>query len=103
MPLIEDLGLRHAVALAALLRVGMTEVLRGIEPVGWTEDRFGPTPELEKDLLNRLVVAGGQIKRDALLGTLRGGYATTLVTDDSTAAHLLERIFDQAKVPGQTL
>lgn len=57
-----------------------------------------------KDLKNipkRLAIVGGKLKREALLGTLRGGYATTLVTDDSTAAYLLERAVD-SRVPGRT-
>lgn len=47
-----------------------------------------------KDIPERMTVAGGEFKREALLGTLRGGYATTLVTDEGTAAYLLERITD---------
>lgn len=57
-----------------------------------------------KDLKNipkRLAIAGGELKREALLGTLRGNYATTLVTDDSTAAYLLERAVD-SRVPGRS-
>ncbi|MGH3089974.1 MAG: sugar-binding transcriptional regulator [Rubrobacteraceae bacterium] len=67
-----------------------------INPVGVSLENLKNIPE-------RLMVAGGETKREALLGTLRGGYATTLVTDDSTAAYLLERVTDPAKVPGQTL
>lgn len=67
-----------------------------INPVGVSLEDLKNIPE-------RLVVAGGEIKREALLGTLRGGYATTLVTDDSTAAYLLERVADPAQVPGLTL
>ncbi|MDP9480478.1 MAG: hypothetical protein M3R38_33255, partial [Actinomycetota bacterium] len=54
MPPVEQLGLRHAVALAALARVGLSEDLRSIRPVRSVEDRFGPTPELEMDLLVEL-------------------------------------------------
>lgn len=57
-----------------------------------------------KDLKNipkRLAIAGGELKREALLGTLRGAYATTLVTDDGTAAYLLERAVD-TRAPGRT-
>lgn len=64
-----------------------------------TINPVGVSLEDLKNIPNRLVVAGGEIKREALLGTLRGGYATTLVTDDSTAAYLLERVSDPAKVP----
>jgi len=66
-----------------------------INPVGVT---LGELKEIPK----RLVVAGGVAKREALLGTLRGGYATTLVTDDSTAAYLLERVMDSARAPGRS-
>lgn len=54
MPRVEELGLRHAVALAALARVALSEDLRSIGPVRRAEDRFGPTPELEKNLLVEL-------------------------------------------------
>ncbi len=47
-----------------------------------------------KNIPKRLAIAGGDLKREALLGTLRGSYATTLVTDDSTAAYLLECAVD---------
>ena len=50
-----------------------------------------------KSIPKRLAIAGGELKREALLGTLRGGYATTLVTDDSTAAYLLECVVDSAR------
>ena len=38
----------------------------------------------------RLAVAGGGLKRDALLASLRGGFVTALVTDERTAAFLLK-------------
>jgi len=41
---------------------------------------------------SRICVAGGAQKIDAMLGTLRGGYATHLVTDTATARMLLDRI-----------
>lgn len=65
-----------------------------INPVGVTLEELEGIPK-------RLLVAGGVPKREALLGTLRGGYATTLVTDDSTAAYLLERVIASARVPGR--
>ena len=43
-----------------------------IHPVGVTLEEL-------KEIPHRLVVAGGAHKREALLGTLRGGHATTLV------------------------
>lgn len=52
-----------------------------------------------KNIPERLAISGGELKREALLGTLRGGYATTLVTDDSTAAYLLECVMDSTRVP----
>lgn len=38
----------------------------------------------------RIAVAGGLDKVEAILATLRGGYATTLVTDEETAQALLQ-------------
>lgn len=43
-----------------------------------------------KEIPVRFAVAGGPAKREAVLGTLRGGYATVLVTDESTAEYLLQ-------------
>ena len=37
-----------------------------------------------------IVVAGGAEKRDAIHAVLRGGHATSLVTDKAVADHLLE-------------
>lgn len=54
MPRVEELGLRHAVALAALARVGLSEDLREFQPVLSAEARFAPTPEFGKDLLVEL-------------------------------------------------
>ena len=54
MPRVEELGLRHAVALAALARVGLSEDLREFRPVLSAEARFAPTPEFGKDLLVEL-------------------------------------------------
>lgn len=70
------------------------ELPPAINPVGVTLEELKGIPK-------RLLVAGGVPKREALLGTLRGGYATILVTDDSTAAYLLERVMDSARVPGR--
>ena len=50
----EDLGLRHAVAPAALARLALSEDLRRIRPVLSAEARFAPTPEFGKDLLVEL-------------------------------------------------
>lgn len=47
-----------------------------------------------KDIPERMTISGGELKREALLGTLRGGYTTTLVTDEGTAAYLLECVTD---------
>lgn len=63
-----------------------------INPVGVSLEDLKNIPE-------RLAISGGELKREALLGTLLGGYATALVTDDSTAAYLLERVMDSARVP----
>lgn len=64
-----------------------------INPVGVSLEDLKNIPE-------RLVVSGGELKREVLLGALRGGYATSLVTDDSTAAYLLEQVVDSAGVSG---
>ncbi|AHY47756.1 Transcriptional regulator contains sigma factor-related N-terminal domain [Rubrobacter radiotolerans] len=63
-----------------------------INPVGVTLEDLRNIPE-------RLMVGGGESKREALLGALRGGYVTTLVTDDSTAAYLLERVTNLPDAP----
>ena len=45
-------------------------------------------PDLKR-IPQRLAVAGGDLKRDALLAALRGGFVTSLVTDEATAGFLL--------------
>ncbi len=45
-----------------------------------------------RQMPSRICVAGGPQKIDAILATLRGGYATHLVTDTDTAALLLARL-----------
>ena len=62
-----------------------------INPIGVSLQELKKIPE-------RVAVSGGELKWEALLGTLRGGYATTLVTDEGTAAYLLERVMDSARV-----
>ncbi len=52
-----------------------------------------------KNIPDRLAIVGGEFKREALLGTLRGGYTTTLVTDEGTAAHLLEHALRSTGIP----
>lgn len=54
-----------------------------INPIGISLDDLRRIPE-------RLLVAGGREKRDVILAGLRGGYATSFVTDESTAAFLLD-------------
>lgn len=47
-----------------------------------------------KDLINKehsILVAGGEKKVNAIYGTLHGGYANTLVTDQYTAKSLLDK------------
>jgi DNA-binding transcriptional regulator LsrR (DeoR family) len=58
-----------------------------INPIGVSLEDLRAIPE-------RLTISGGERKREALLGTLRGGYTTTLVTDEGTAPYLLERVTD---------
>lgn len=65
-----------------------------------TLNPVGASLEDLKNIPKRLAIAGGELKREALLGTLRGGFATTLVTDDGTAAYLLERAVD-ARTPAR--
>jgi DNA-binding transcriptional regulator LsrR (DeoR family) len=45
-----------------------------------------------RQMPSRICVAGGPQKIDAMLATLRGGYATHLVTDSGTAESLLARM-----------
>lgn len=54
-----------------------------INPIGISLADLKAIPE-------RLMVSGGEAKREALLAALRGGYATTLVTDEGTASYLLQ-------------
>ncbi len=69
------------------VRGNPVELPSTLNPVGATLDDLKGIPK-------RLAIAGGQLKREALLGPLRGGFVTTLVTDDGTAAYLLERAVD---------
>lgn len=62
-----------------------------INPIGVSLENLKGIPE-------RMVICGGERKREALLGTLRGGYATTLVTDEGTAAYLLENVMDSTQM-----
>ena len=43
-----------------------------------------------KKIPQRLAVAGGELKQEVVLAGLRGGFTTVLVTDERTAAYLLE-------------
>ncbi len=54
-----------------------------------------------KSIPERLTISGGALKREVLLGTLRGGYTSKLVTDEGTAAYLLERAVD-SRVSGRS-
>ena len=63
-----------------------------INPIGISLEDLKHVPE-------RLAVAGGELKQRAILGTLRGGYATMLVTDEGTAAYLLESAPKPARSP----
>jgi DNA-binding transcriptional regulator LsrR (DeoR family) len=62
-----------------------------INPIGVSLKDLRTIPE-------RLTISGGERKRKALLGTLRGGYTTSLVTDEGTASYLLERVTDPSNV-----
>ena len=53
-----------------------------IHPIGISLNELRQIPD-------RLLVAGGASKADAILASLRGGYATHLITDEAVARHLL--------------
>lgn len=53
-----------------------------INPIGISLDELKRIPR-------RLAVAGGDMKKDVVLAGLRGGFVTTLVTDERTADYLL--------------
>jgi deoxyribonucleoside regulator len=74
------------------IRGNPVELPSTINPIGISLENLKGIPE-------RLIVAGGELKREALLGALRGGYATTLVTEEGTAAHLLECAMELTRVP----
>ena len=44
-----------------------------------------------KKLDNVIGVAGGESKENAILAVLQGGYLDVLITDEDTAAHLLDK------------
>ncbi len=57
---------------------------------GPLDDRLiGITLDAIRSIPDRICVAVGVEKADAIRATLTGGFATTLVTDQATAAHLL--------------
>lgn len=56
------------------------------------ERRLMATPlEVLRKLDNVIGVAGGEGKESAILAVLQGGYLDVLITDEDTAAHLLDR------------
>lgn len=59
------------------------ELPPSINPIGISLDDLRKIPR-------RLAVAGGPSKKDVILAGLRGGFATTLVTDERTADYLLK-------------
>ena len=59
------------------------ELPSSINPISITLDELKASPR-------RLAVAGGEGKHEAVLAGLRGGYITHLVTDERTAAALLD-------------
>jgi DNA-binding transcriptional regulator LsrR (DeoR family) len=59
--------------------------------VGSVDNRIiGLTLEELSRVPTRIAIAGGPEKIEAILGALRGGYITDLVTDEATARNLLE-------------
>ena len=60
------------------------ELPPSINPIGISLDELRKIPQ-------RLAVAGGAFKRDVILAGVRGGFVTTLVTDERNASYLLEQ------------
>lgn len=71
-----DICLRYLDADGAVVRSDFDARVVGIDP-----ERFRAIPR-------RIGVAGGERKHDAILGALRGGWLTVLVTDVGTATRL---------------
>jgi len=60
---------------------------------GPMDDRMiGMTPEDMLAVPMRIAIAGGPDKTDAILGALRGGFVTALITDEPTARNVLGRL-----------
>lgn len=60
---------------------------------GPMDDRMiGMTPDDILAVPMRIAVAGGPDKTDAILGALRGGFITALITDEPTARNILGRL-----------
>jgi len=55
-----------------------------INPIGMSLDEIRAIPQ-------RLAVAGGDFKEEVILAGVRGGFVTTLVTDERNAAYLLDK------------
>lgn len=99
---------------ATMVRLGYLseeerETLKGRGAVGdiachWIDDRGEPVESPEtintiglpledlRRIPSRLAVAGGVNKREAVLGAIRGGYISALVTDEATAGYLLDKL-----------
>ncbi len=56
-----------------------------INPIGISLDDLKKIPQ-------RLAVAGGKLKQEVVLAALRGGFITTLVTNEQAAAYLLDNL-----------
>ncbi len=54
-----------------------------INPIGISLDDLKKIPQ-------RMAIAGGELKQEVVLAALRGGFITTLITDERAAAYLLE-------------
>lgn len=60
---------------------------------GSMDDRMiGITLDDVRSVPTRIAAAGGPDKTDAILGALRGGYVTALITDEPTARNILGRL-----------
>lgn len=51
---------------------------------------MSPSPEVLKAIPQKILMASGRHKRDALIGALRGGFADILIIDEGLARELIE-------------
>jgi DNA-binding transcriptional regulator LsrR (DeoR family) len=81
---LEDLGAVGDIACRWIDRNGdPVELPPSINPIGISLEDLKKIPK-------RLAVAGGDLKREVVLAGLRGGFVSSLVTDERTAEYLLK-------------